>query len=107
MHAPRPAPRPRGGDEGRRALAGSSERTARIAGILRRRLLRQRIVFFLAQIRDEDLLTLKDWAESGQLRPVIDRTYTLEQAPAAISYAEKQQVRGKVVLTIAHPGHHA
>ena len=71
-----------------------------VFGTVRRRLLRQRIVFFLAQIKKEDLLTLKEMAEAGQLRPVIDRTYALEDAATAIDYAAKQTVGGKVVLTV-------
>jgi NADPH:quinone reductase-like Zn-dependent oxidoreductase len=39
--------------------------------------------------------------EAGHLRPVIDRTYPLEQTADAVGYAEKQQVRGKVVITVA------
>jgi NADPH:quinone reductase-like Zn-dependent oxidoreductase len=62
--------------------------------------LRQRIVFFLAQIKKEDLLTLKEMAEAGQLRPVIERTYALKDAATAIDYAAKQTVGGKVVVTV-------
>jgi len=72
-----------------------------VFGTVRRRLLRQRIVFFLAQIKKEDLLTLKEMAEAGQLRPVIERTYALEDAATAIDYAAKQTVGGKVVVTVA------
>jgi NADPH:quinone reductase-like Zn-dependent oxidoreductase len=72
-----------------------------VFGTLRNRLLRQRIVFFIAQIKQEDLLTLKEMAESGQLRPVIDRTYTLDEAATAIDYAARQQVAGKIVVTVS------
>jgi NADPH:quinone reductase-like Zn-dependent oxidoreductase len=72
-----------------------------VSGTLRHRLLRQRIVFFLAQITMDDLLTLKEMAESGQIRPVIDRTYALDDAIEAIEYAARQTVGGKVVLTVA------
>ena len=72
-----------------------------IFGTLRRRLLRQRIVFYLAQIKLDDLLTLKEMAEQGQIRPVIDRTYALDDAAEAIEYAARQTVAGKVVLTVA------
>jgi len=72
-----------------------------VSGTIRRRLLRQRIVFFLAQIKNEDLATLKQMIEAGQLRPVIDRTYPLEDAATAIDYAARQTVGGKVVLTVA------
>lgn len=69
-------------------------------GTVRRRLLKQPILFFLARVKQEDLVALKELLEAGKLRPVIDRTYTLPQTPDAISYAEKQQIRGKVVVTV-------
>jgi len=71
-----------------------------VFGTLRKRLLRQRIVFFLAQIKKEDLLTLKDMVEAGQLKPVIDRTYSFDETAKAIEYAANQTVAGKVVVTI-------
>jgi NADPH:quinone reductase-like Zn-dependent oxidoreductase len=40
-------------------------------------------------------------AEQGQIRPVIDRTYALDEAAEAIEYAARQTVGGKVVLTVA------
>jgi len=72
-----------------------------VFGSLRSRLLRQRIVFFIAQIKKEDLLTLKEMAESGKLRPVIDRTYSLGEAATAIDYAARQRVAGKIVVTVS------
>ena len=37
----------------------------------------------------------------AQLRPVIDRTFTLQEGPAALAYLESQQHFGKIVLEIA------
>ena len=42
-------------------------------------------------------------AASGDLHPVIGRTYPLAQATAALEYLESGQARGKVVLTIDDP----
>ena len=47
----------------------------------------------------EDLLTLKELIESGKVTPVIDRTFTLTEAPAAIRYLAEGHARGKVVVT--------
>jgi NADPH:quinone reductase-like Zn-dependent oxidoreductase len=47
-----------------------------------------------------DLQALTDLIESGQVRPVIDRTYPLSQAPEAIQYVRDGHCQGKVVVTL-------
>jgi NADPH:quinone reductase-like Zn-dependent oxidoreductase len=59
----------------------------------------QNFVFFVAEIRKEDLNILRDLMEAEKVTPVIDRTYKLSEAPAAIAYLETGRARGKVVLT--------
>jgi len=72
----------------------------RIIGVMvRSRLLRQRVVFYVAQTVPEDLVYLKDLMESGKLRPVIDRTYPLSEAREAMRYVGTGQARAKVVIT--------
>jgi NADPH:quinone reductase-like Zn-dependent oxidoreductase len=60
----------------------------------------QKFVFFLAEIRKEDLATMSELMEAGKVKPVIDRTYPLSQAPEAIRYLEQGHARGKVVITV-------
>ena len=60
----------------------------------------QRMLPFLAQITREELLVLKELAEAGKLRPVIDRTYPLSEIPEAVRYVEAGHAKGKVVITI-------
>lgn len=38
--------------------------------------------------------------EEGSLRPVIDRTFPLEEVPAALRYLDEHHARGKLVITI-------
>jgi NADPH:quinone reductase-like Zn-dependent oxidoreductase len=38
---------------------------------------------------------------SGEIKPIVDRTYPLEEAPAAYAYVEQNKNFGKVVLTMA------
>ena len=46
-----------------------------LAMMFRSRVLRQRVVFYVASTRRDDLAYLKELVDAGQLRPVIDRTY--------------------------------
>jgi NADPH:quinone reductase-like Zn-dependent oxidoreductase len=60
----------------------------------------QRLVPFLSKGSPEDLALLKGLAEDGQIRPVIDRQYTLSEAAEALTYAATGQARGKVIVTV-------
>lgn len=72
----------------------------RIIGVMvRSRVLRQRVTFFVAQTNPEDLVYLRDLMESGKLRPVVERTYPLSEAREAVRYVGTGQARAKVVIT--------
>jgi NADPH:quinone reductase-like Zn-dependent oxidoreductase len=47
-----------------------------------------------------DLLALTGLFESGTIAPVVDRTFPLSEAPAAIQYMTDGHTRGKIVVTI-------
>jgi len=48
----------------------------------------------------KDVLFLKELVEAGRYRPVIDRSYPLEQVVEATKYVETGQKTGNVVLTV-------
>ena len=60
----------------------------------------------IGRYRKEDLLLVKELVEAGKYRPIIDRTFALEEAVAANRYVESGQKTGNVVLRIseAPPG---
>ncbi len=49
----------------------------------------------------EDLLLVKELVEAGKYRPVIDRTYDLDDVVEATRYVESGQKTGNVVLRLA------
>lgn len=51
--------------------------------------------------RPEDLRTIAEWALRGELKPVIDRIYRLEDAADAHAYVDTGRKRGSVVLVVA------
>lgn len=60
----------------------------------------QKMGMMMADANQNDLTILGDMMQSGKLKPVIDRTYKLDQVPDAIRYLEEGHARGKVVITV-------
>jgi NADPH:quinone reductase-like Zn-dependent oxidoreductase len=50
--------------------------------------------------RRENLATLVTMIESGVLRPVVDRSFPLEEVPAALDYLTSGQAKGRVVIRV-------
>jgi len=72
-----------------------------LAVMVRSRVLRQRVVFYIASVTRDDLAYLTALIEAGRLRPAIDRTYPLDDAREAVRYAMSGQARGKIVITVS------
>ena len=45
---------------------------------------------------------LKALLEAGQVVPVIDSRYRLDEVPEALRYFGEGQARGKIVITLEH-----
>ena len=64
------------------------------------RFVSQRLVMFIAKLNGKDLLVLAELIEAGKVKPVVDRTYPLDETATAIRYLEARHARGKVVVTV-------
>ena len=62
---------------------------------------KKRVVVGNAPERVEDLHYLKELVQKGQFRPLIDRSYPLEQIADAHAYVDAGRKRGSVVITMA------
>lgn len=71
-----------------------------IRGQVVSRFVRYRLLVPLAALSTENLVALRELAESGKIVPVIDRTYPLSEVPDAIRYLETEHARAKVVITV-------
>jgi NADPH:quinone reductase-like Zn-dependent oxidoreductase len=61
---------------------------------------RQKLGNLLVKPNQADLRFLRELCEAGQVKPIIDRRFTLSEVPAAIRYIEDGHARGKVVITV-------
>jgi NADPH:quinone reductase-like Zn-dependent oxidoreductase len=60
----------------------------------------QRLLSFTMSPNREDLLVLTQLIERREVSPVVDRRYSLAEAPEAIGYLEGGHARGKVVIGV-------
>jgi NADPH:quinone reductase-like Zn-dependent oxidoreductase len=60
----------------------------------------KKVLFPIPTITKEDVLFLKGLLEKVEFKPVIDRTYRLDQIIEAYKYVEYGQKAGNVILRI-------
>ncbi len=60
----------------------------------------QRLGTFINSENAADLDVLRELIEAGAVTPAVDRTFPLDQAPAAVRYLREGRARGKVVVTV-------
>jgi NADPH:quinone reductase-like Zn-dependent oxidoreductase len=61
---------------------------------------KQKFVFFMANVNQEDLATAGELMASGQVKPVIDKLYPLSETADAMRYLAERHARGKVIITV-------
>jgi NADPH:quinone reductase-like Zn-dependent oxidoreductase len=91
-----------GGETDGRWLGGNDRQ---MRAVLLSPFVRQTLRTFVASENHQDLQVLAELAETGKLAPVIDRTYPLADAAAAIQHVADGRARGKVVLDIRPADH--
>jgi NADPH:quinone reductase-like Zn-dependent oxidoreductase len=85
-----------GSEEGGRWI-GALDRS--LGALVRRLFTRQRLRAPISITRKASLIRLKDLLAAGEITPAIDRTFSLGDVPAAITYLREGRVRGKIVVT--------
>jgi NADPH:quinone reductase-like Zn-dependent oxidoreductase len=57
---------------------------------------------FLSMPKPEDLVTLRDFAEEGKIKPIIDKTYSLSETRDAVAAVGEGHAQGKTIITVEH-----
>jgi NADPH:quinone reductase-like Zn-dependent oxidoreductase len=60
----------------------------------------QKFAQYMTKMSKQDLIMLGDLIKTGKLRPVIERTYKLSDAPEALRYLNEGHARGKVLIAV-------
>ena len=56
---------------------------------------------FFPTAKQEDLEQVVNWVKEGKIRPVIDETFSFEEAPQAIEKLKTGRAKGKIVVNVA------
>jgi NADPH:quinone reductase-like Zn-dependent oxidoreductase len=86
-----------GGETDGRWLGGSDRQ---VRAILLSKLVHQKLGTFIASENAEDLNAVRELIEADKVTPMIDRTYSLAEAAAAIRHVQDGHARGKVVISM-------
>jgi NADPH:quinone reductase-like Zn-dependent oxidoreductase len=88
-----------GGEGGNAWTGGFVERA--LAARVRSLFSTQKLALLTATVNAPDLVVLKQLAEADRLRPIVSRTYRLEEAVQALKDLERGHARGKSAVVVA------
>ena len=60
----------------------------------------QKFAQYMTKVSKQDLIMLGDLMQEGKLKPVIEQTYKLKDAPEAFRQLDAGHARGKIVITV-------
>jgi NADPH:quinone reductase-like Zn-dependent oxidoreductase len=60
----------------------------------------QKFAQYMTKLSKQDLILLGELIQAGKVRPVIERTYKLNDAPEALRQLDAGHARGKLVITV-------
>ena len=60
----------------------------------------QKFAQYMTKMSKQDLIMLGDLIQAGKLRPVIERTYKLNDASEALRYLNEGHARGKILINL-------
>ncbi len=86
-----------GGETDGRWLGGTDRQ---IRAMILSLFVKQKLGTWVSTERKRDLDELRELLETGKVTPVVDRTFPLEDAAAAITYLREGSAAGKVVITV-------
>ena len=86
-----------GGETDGRWLGGTDRQ---IRALILSRFVKQKLGTWVSTERKRDLDELRELLETDKVTPVVDRTFPLEDVPAAITYLREGSAAGKVVITV-------
>jgi len=72
-----------------------------LLGGLIKRIRGKQVRMLIAPQNRDDTLAMAELCAAGEIRPMIDREYSLTEVPAAMRYIAAGQAKGKVVINIA------
>ena len=86
------------------AGGGSTSTVSLLAGMLQEWWISKtgdkKVGSFLANINQKDLTCVKEFLDTGKVKPVIDRRYPLSETAKALRYLGEGHAQGKIIITV-------